>query len=597
MSTIADLKTRTLGSIAAIQTLLERYPVLTTNANLDGENTSFGFMLNVLKIIGVTKEDVIEWVSNILCGKGTDGFLVGLEEAVKGILLANVKKLFTCDINPIIPNDLMYPNESDENKVTGEGLSLSLDTVDMFGYLNNCPTNEKGSVFYFDAKNPIYNEYLDEGSQLPSYTIDELWKSCDFNAYLWYVVNKGNSIGAQGQKLMWDNRVKYISQFADDESLRKNFFDYTNPCIYPTNKIKGGGEHTAEKKQIIRCEYKEHPSSGTGANVLRIWLNPYRYFHTRAVTYKGFTFFLNKTIFEFNYDYIYSLKLFDTKTLVASIVNAVTGLSMNISGQYSIMQSLVAGKVGSIVKNIINSSDEESYDCYFKFSNEEYDKLLQESIDKHNGVYRTPYEAVSVDYDKIIDSLNGIDSASTYDEKKRAVENVFTSVTATSAENGVEYSRDNWTWGLDVVYQLIEQTITQLVMEVLSPKVAILYKVNQMVMGDIDPQSETWKTDVFSNWEYFMKKMWNLVTELTKEISELVLEQLYEYMMSQLEPLLELFVSKILKETITDYRRLLEQILDCIPSFNFNTSKAATYIDNVSYADIVPTQEQPKKEC
>lgn len=143
MSTIADLKTRTLGSIAAIQTLLERYPVLTTNANLDGENTSFGFMLNVLKIIGVTKEDIIEWVSNILCGKGTDGFLVGLEEAVKGILLANVKKLFTCDINPIIPNDLMYPNESDENKVTGEGLSLSLDTVDMFGYLNNCPTNEK----------------------------------------------------------------------------------------------------------------------------------------------------------------------------------------------------------------------------------------------------------------------------------------------------------------------------------------------------------------------------------------------------------------------------------------------------------------------
>ena len=97
------------GKIAAINTLLDRYPVLTTTDPMltnFSMNTSIGFLLSLLEVFGVTQTDIINWICKII-GDGEDGVLTAIEYAVKGILLANIKNVFSCSFNPIIPDNLM----------------------------------------------------------------------------------------------------------------------------------------------------------------------------------------------------------------------------------------------------------------------------------------------------------------------------------------------------------------------------------------------------------------------------------------------------------------------------------------------------------
>ena len=123
MSNINSQKAKVLGSIGAIQTLLEKFSMLINiDSQIPGE-TSFTFMLNVLDILGVKQKDIVDWLAKLLSGKGTDGFLYAVEIATKGILLANIRNLLTCSMNPMLPDKLMYKYKNVEGMtVGGEGI-------------------------------------------------------------------------------------------------------------------------------------------------------------------------------------------------------------------------------------------------------------------------------------------------------------------------------------------------------------------------------------------------------------------------------------------------------------------------------------------
>ena len=64
-----------------------------------------------------------------------------------------------------------------------------------------------------------------------------------------------------------------------------------------------------------------------------------------------------------------------------------------------------------------------------------------------------------------------------------------------------------------------------------------------------------------------------------------------KWLMEKLSQLLSLFSAQLLLETLSEYRALLETLLDCI--FWFKSSKVLTEIDDVNYADIIPSKETP----
>lgn len=618
MSKLKDSKSNVLGSIAAMQTLLERYPVLTTTDSMltnFSVNTSVGFLLDVLTIFGVSQNDLIKWISKLLTGSGDgqDGLLVVIEQAVKAILMANIKDMWTCYVDPIIPDSLLrYSNPIEgrkdpyeivpQNAKEFKKIEIDLNQVDLFGMLNTCPSDKNGSLFYFDAYESICHPN-DEAR--PYLTPNNLWKSCDFNAYLWYIINKGTlSNQTDLQYSCWDNRNKYVKEFKENENLRLAFFDVEN-CMTPesaaqkTIEIKDGNE-SINKKQIILCQFVERPtpsaseSSSLGypsSNILRVWLNANRYYHTEKIEVQDIEhpgqkklMEFNKTIFEFNYDYIYSLKLFDSKTLVSQIVNSLLGLSASVSLSLSVQEE----KISEIVGKVIEADDTSSSECYFKFSNDDYDRLITEAINKNAGVYSTnkaegKYGAV--DSEAIFGSLSKIKQSGNLNEQRESIENALGEVATTVASPGSITAECKFSFGLNFIKDFIQQTVTQIVLQVLSPKVAILYQINGAIMGT--------NVDNLKSWENFLKSFQNVLFNIIKQVKDIIVEELFKFVMAQLKPLLELMISKIALETVMYYKELIEQLLlDCIPTFSIPKINGSNMvIDNVNYADITKEAE------
>lgn len=686
MSKLLDKKSNTLGSIAAIQTLLERYPVLTTTDSMltnFSVNTSVGFLLDILSVLGITQVDLIKWVSKLLSGNQVgDGILNVIEQAIKVILLTNVKEMWTCSINPILPDSIMrysnpiftdgtrkdpYEDASILKSKDYKRIEIDLNQVDMFGILNNCPSDSDGSIFYFDSYESIFdtkektdksnldnfkgsfknfeevekrkeedkNFKLNDGDIIkitkgfdkyyilkddsfvlyedsPSYSPNDLWKSCDFNAYLWYIINKGTTSNLSDlQYSCWDNRVQNLSQLRDNPSLRSEFFNIkkcqeTESAELDKIEITSGDE-TINKKQIIICEFNERvtPTANEGSlpssNVLRVWLNANRYYRTRKVKAKKpsaknddeyIELAFNKTIFEFNFDYIYSLKLFDTKSLVAQILNSLLGLSASLSVSFSVEQKMIEAKVGEMVKKVIEMDDQSSSDCYYTFSNEEYDKMLKETLDKYSGVYSSGNETgsmVNVDSQDIINSLKNIKQSDSIVEQQTKLTRILEEITETVSSPSSITQDCKFSFGLNFILDFIQQTVTQITLQVLSPKVAILYSINSAIMGG--------DADNIKSWEDFMKNFQNVLISIIKKVKDIIVEELLKFVMEQIQPLLELLISKLVLETLQYYKELIEQlIVDCIPTIpmiNFGTSN--TTIDNVNYADIT-VEDNPNNE-
>jgi hypothetical protein len=558
-------KQNALGTIASIQTILERYPVLITNDTMG--NTSLSFTFDLLEMLGVTPDEILEWLSNLL--SGSNGWLDALEYSIKGIIIQSFKDLYTCSINPRLPlssmrsvynNNVGYPQ--------GKGIKINLDDIDTFGILNFCPTSEKGNVFYFDASPDC------------GYTPTNVFSSTDFNAYLWYVVNKGQNPPSHNS--VWDNRIDYRKKFelrGDYSSISKKGKFINQFCERTAlKKVPDVGT----KKEILSCCFNEQ-GVGKHSNYLTVYINPDRYFwlvggHAQT-----------KTVFEFNFDYIMSLKLFDSKTLVAQIVNAVEGISKSFSINASFTKGIIAEKVREIVRKVIESEDSDSgvEDCYFTFSNDEYNRLINETTLKHGG----NYEESDEQNDILIEKVKKIESSSESD-RKDAVKDVIQTVTS------YDYNDDEGTvsFGNGVIKKFLEETVLQVTLQILSPKVMMLYAINEKVL---DPESET--VGVVE----FFKNFHNLLVALTKQIFNLIMEYLLEYLMGELRQILYLFTEKILLEKIAYYMLLIEQLLSNCTMGIGNLSLSFTgrrnnplSIENVQGADIIPSKDTPViKEC
>ena len=96
------------------------------------------------------------------------------------------------------------------------------------------------------------------------------------------------------------------------------------------------------------------------------------------------------------------------------------------------------------------------------------------------------------------------------------------------------------------------------------------------------------------SWENFLKNFQNVLFNIIKQVKDIIVEELYKFVMSQLKPLLELMISKIALETVMYYKELIEQLLlDCIPTFSIPKINGSNMvIDNVNYADIT-TEAEP----
>lgn len=670
----------TLTSISAVNTLLNRYPILEASEafiNKDGQVDTMSFMISILKMIPLKDDDgkpinAEDWLLDKLCkmlcgteGKG-DNVMDIIEVSIKSILMANIKDFLTCSINPLIPDSvLLDSNNFGANK--GTGIKVYIDDIDIYNLLRRSPFSKKGKLSYFDVeKHNMYEEGNANANTpyLPPYSVSDVWKSCDFNAYLWYIINRQPK---NAREHCWDNRVNLIKKIAQGSKHgivrrkkskpNKDTIEKAHKLIFTRSELskKPSVEIQIDDKKyknydIIYCTYRE-ANNINDRDYIEVFLNPNRYKREWSVNFGfkkpkwleshksdikddktepngskeniikenekfGFNmeFELNKTLFEFNYEYIYSLKLFETKTLISNIILAMMGIADNMNLGLTTEQEVLAAQIMDMTDQILTKDTEDiNPDCFFSFDNKRYDQLLKKArLNHENKVIYGNNVYTSTNNDEVFDLLNSLDTETgTLNEITNRVKNTIRycasglTYTSPSIYNPDSYDPTTngdtkFIWGNSIIDKFLRQTILQTVLQIFSPKVVMLFKINQAIMGKMEEETDEYtkqRKDIFEN---FKDSMSNLIVSIIKALKQILLEFVWNQIKKMLTELLQLFSLEVAKEVIADYRKLLNQLvtncslpnLDIFGSNNTNPLR----IDNVNYADIIEPNTRPEQQ-
>lgn len=535
----------------------------------------------------------------------------------------------------------------------------------------------------------------------------ELYKSRDFNAFLWYLIHESSRINLEERrKCIWDDRNKkykvpkssktgqdaanlavgaYDVRFLSDNLSGNYAHEYSHYLYIDADKNDTGyiiKDPKGKEAQIIpnsflnshtdkyspwdsrnfapRKEYfiLESVKDG-GKQLLRMSLNPQRYYRTYAMTlpfpsvstgpnelqtnptkkhltkyedseakrtiiddigraanavtdtindidFNGsITVGFNKTLFEFDYDYISSIKIYDSKVLLSSIMRALANLSIDASLSLKTSESkeMIRGIVQNIVTDVMNEQEIVDIGEYFTFTNEQYDEMLRSSQSNIQANFSGNTE------DELVFALSqaGNGSLST-SQQQSAVTYAITMATSatTAAQNGMA-GEERYLFAdggiFKYIIEMLKTTVTELIMSVLSPKVAMIYAVNCYIAGDFEGK---WSLSGF------IKSMKNLITSIAKMILKMILDELYAFVFETLQLLVEKIMVELTMERIMFYIRqlkalkallkqagnmiknlpLLSKILSAVGGTNGNQHFLAS-IDDVNYADIIPKQTEP----
>lgn len=535
----------------------------------------------------------------------------------------------------------------------------------------------------------------------------ELYKSRDFNAFLWYLIHESSRINLEERrKCIWDDRNKkykvpkssktgqdaanlavgaYDVRFLSDNLSGNYAYEYNHYLYIDADKNDTGyiiKDPKGKETQIIpnsflnshtdkyspwdswnfapRKEYfiLESVKDG-GKQLLRMSLNPQRYYRkyamtlpfpsvstgpdelqtnptkrhltryddseakrtiiddigraTNAVTdtindinFNGsITVGFNKTLFEFDYDYISSIKIYDSKVLLSSIMRALANLSIDASLSLKTSESkeMIRGIVQNIVTDVMNEQEIVDIGEYFTFTNEQYDEMLRSSQSNIQANFSSNTE------DELVFALSqaGNGSLST-SQQQSAVTYAITIATSatTAAQNGMA-GEERYVFAdggiFKYIIEMLKTTVTELIMSVLSPKVAMIYAVNCYIAGDFEGK---WSLSGF------IKSMKNLISSIAKMILKMILDELYAFVFEILQLLIEKIMVELTMERIMFYIRqlkalkallkqasnmiknspLLSTILSAVGGTNGNQHFLAS-IDDVNYADIIPKQTEP----
>lgn len=662
-----------------------------------------GFLIQLLKHLGVTREEIELWLTNFLIY-----IIPVLETAVKAILLTNLKNMISCSVDPRIPEKYRKQHKAITNYNTSQeyGIDINIESIDFMDKLSINPLGEFGSNWYFGLEG-VEDSY-------------KFARADDMDAFLWFVIHKGKfpnssaisqlsdigDIGGQNSKvtptngngsllstvdvvydkdssskILLGNTFKYqgdahvismcidrklgdsgntirntLVPVSDDwssvnwyarraDQLGKNLgFGWGVNQKTGNTKYKGKGRDFSKERGLCNLQYiiqssSDAPLTGLVNNKIRFTILPKPLIHipvlskgeppwrfkkmlfndkgeydsngkytlvgisdSQDLTYldgavkidpkSGAVTVTDKdkviknlmecypglTVFEFNYDYVMSIKLFDAKVLVHSLMESVLNMNMGISVGLGVRHQEGTEAIKEIIKNILESDDSEINDCYYTFDNSKYDALLRKAEEKRarqerfgNVTHETGL------FDSVNDILNEYDANAELNEQVDVLHRAITQAAVTVSE-GVPDS-DKFDVEFNFIFDLIEALTTAIVNGILSPKVLMLLEINQKIMGG------TWEKFTMKD---LLEALRVIIMAIVKEIRDMVIQELLKLVLKALEPIIQMIASILLREQLENYADAILEIIRNCPFiwFRFSHKYEDTKLDTVDYADI-----------
>ena len=303
--------------------------------------------------------------------------------------------------------------------------------------------------------------------------------------------------------------------------------------------------------------------------------------------------YLGLTVYEFNYDYVMGMKLFDAKVIATTLLDALVNSRLGLSITFSRERQEAIDEMKEIIKNVINSDDSSVSDCFFTFDNAKYEALLRKSEEKRARQQRFGDVTHEIDsFDNVRKILEEYNENAELTEQVDVLSRVITQTTANITAGVDEENKHKVEF--DLVSDFIEQLTFALVSSLLSPKVLMLLEVNETLMG--------------GKWEKFtmndlIKAMTSIIVAVVEEIRDLIVQELMKLVLKNLEPIVQMLHDALLREQVENYTDAIMEILRNCPFFwfSFGNRDLETKLDTVDYADIdtsVATEDKPNlKNC
>lgn len=288
--------------------------------------------------------------------------------------------------------------------------------------------------------------------------------------------------------------------------------------------------------------------------------------------YKGLT------VYEFNYDYVMSLKLFDPKVMAATLIDTLVNTRLGLNLAIEKKHQDATEEIKEIIKNIINQDESLADSCYFTFDNSKYDALLRKSEQKRAKQYDFGNTTnKSGTFENVAEILAEYDNATTLEQQINVINRALTQASVNISDGVDEAEKYGIKFGF--VTDLVENLMLAVVNSVLTPKVLMLLEVNRQIMGG------SWKAFTMKD---LLVSMSNIIVGLVREVRDLVIQELLKFVLKQLEPLIQALESIIVREQIENYTELINDIIRNCPTvwFSFGNLNQETKLDTVDYADI-----------
>ena len=708
MASVKKMQEEAMASIDTAKALVDKVLtimeiiIVDPSLALSFSTNPIGYLIQLLKHLGVTREELETWLTNFLI------YVVPvLEISVKTILLTNLKNMISCSVDPRIPEKYrkQHKGVTDYNTSQEYGIDINIESIDFMDKLSINPLGEFGANWYFGLEG-VEDSY-------------KFARADDMDAFLWFVIHKGkfpnssaisklSDIGTthgtesakvlptsgsllstvevlynegESSSILLGNTFKYegeshiismcIDKKTDDaENIVHNTLvpisdDWSSVNWYArradqlgknigfgwgvnqkngTTKYKGKNRDFSKERGLCNIQYIDQASSdapltGLVNNKFRFTILPKPLIHIPNLSlgeppwrFKKMLFndkgeydsngkytlvditdsqnlkYLNGavtidaksgsvqvndkteviknliecypglTVFEFNYDYVMSIKLFDAKVLAHSLMESVLNTNLGIGVNMGIKHQEGTETIKEIIKNILETDDSEINDCYYFFDNTKYDSLLRKAEEKRARQQRFGNVTHEIGmFDSVNDILNEYDANAELHQQIDVLHRAITQAAVTVSE-GVQDS-DKFDVEFNFIFDLVEALTTAIVNGILSPKVLMLLEVNQKIMGG------TWEKFTMKD---LLEALRSIIVAIVKEIRDLVIQELLKLVLKVLEPIIQTIAALLLREQLESYADAILEIIRNCPFiwFRFGNQYQDTKLDTVDYADI-----------
>ena len=336
-------------------------------------------------------------------------------------------------------------------------------------------------------------------------------------------------------------------------------------------------------KDISECENKIKEKTNHIEILNNALLN-----HTKSYPEIEKNRYYKKTLIEFNIDYIWSLKLFDSKVITAKLLDALFN-SLTIDLGMSYEHLMLVNETRKIVQSIIETDDAEVNDCFFSFDNSTYNSLMELSENQYRGLQTYSDNSASnmvLSPEDILNSLNNMSDSSTKEELSSIIEGTLRDISGEIINKTYDDQNNfSFSFQFNIIENLLNNLALALTEIVLSPKVYLLLAINMKIMGQ---ETNLTLAEIIANYK-------NLLVGLIRMLRDNLLTYLHNEIMKIIGDLIKEISLKLSTEQLTYYYNILKRCIDC---FRMKRQLVGFTLEQVDYADIYPQQQStPTSQC